>query len=84
MNPHSHWIQAIDTDTGRIIGAANWLLYKESPYTGEVKEPIVAVWWPEGEGRMYASNYLRQVEAHKERDYNRPHVYLNISFTVPS
>lgn len=74
MNPNSHWIKAIELDTGKIIGAANWLLYKESPYTGVQREPIVAVWWPEGEGRNYATHYMRQIEAHKPIQYNRPHV----------
>ncbi|PQE26549.1 hypothetical protein CJF30_00001284 [Rutstroemia sp. NJR-2017a BBW] len=78
----SHWIKVVDTETGKLIGAANWMTHESSPYT-EPRPPTVAVWWPEGDGRDYASNYMQQVEAHKPRYYDRPHVYLNISFTIP-
>jgi hypothetical protein len=69
----SHWIKVVDTETGKLIGAANWMTHESSPYI-EPRPPTVAVWWPEGDGRDYASSYMQQVEAHKARYYNRPHV----------
>jgi len=81
MNPNSHWMKVLHN--GTLIGAVNWIFNKENPYTEPEEEPVVAVWWPEGAGRDYASNYLEQIESRKSRLYNRPHAYLNISFTVP-
>ncbi|PQE07888.1 hypothetical protein CJF32_00003014 [Rutstroemia sp. NJR-2017a WRK4] len=72
LSSTSHWIKVVDTETGKLIGAANWMTHESSPYT-EPRPPIVAVWWPEGDGREYASNYMQQVEAHKPRYYDRPH-----------
>lgn len=72
-NPNSHWIKVIDSDTNQLVGASKWVFHQLSPYTGPQELPV-ATWWPEGEGRTYASNYVQQVEALKSRLYNRPHV----------
>ena len=75
MSPNSHWIKVIDTATGKLVGAANWVVHKEDPYAGkEESGPVVAFWWPEGEGRNYASKFLQQVEDAKRRLYNRAHI----------
>lgn len=82
MSPNSHWIKVIETETGRMIGAADWLIHKDNPYSSTQEKPIVAFSWPEGEGRNYASHYLRQCVAHKPKFFNRPHVceyYLDFS-----
>lgn len=71
--PGSNWLKVVDSTSGYLIGAANWILYESNPYDSP-QEPIVAVWWPEGDGRDYATNYLQQVSAHKRRFFNRPHV----------
>ena len=46
--PGSRWIKVTDTGTGKIVGAANWVINKENPF----KEPGTlpkATWWSSGE-----------------------------------
>ena len=48
----SHWIYVTDTETGQIIGATQWNVFKENPYL-EPKPPMAAYWIEEGDILSY-------------------------------
>lgn len=35
QTPASHWVKAVDDSSGKLLGAALWLLFEEDPYTGQ-------------------------------------------------
>ncbi|KAF7914237.1 uncharacterized protein EAF01_000643 [Botrytis porri] len=83
-SPNSHWMKIIEPMHGKLIGAANWIYFEGNSDTVNNANPVVALWWPEGIGREYANNFMRQIEAHKYYLHcNRPYLLLNIAFTIP-
>jgi hypothetical protein len=43
----ARWIYVTDTETGDVIGGAQWNIYKENPYATE--RPMLTLYWlPEG------------------------------------
>lgn len=80
---NSHWIKVIEPAYGFLVGAANWIYFERGADldTATNSDPIVAWWWPEGIGRDYANNFLRQVDAHKyylqcDRPYMREYDHI--------
>lgn len=65
-------------------GGSGGVLKGEGGSKGEEKEEkeILATWWPEGEGRRFATYYLTRSAAHKRKLYNRPHVCKQIIHTT--
>ncbi|KAF7937061.1 hypothetical protein BELL_0092g00120 [Botrytis elliptica] len=83
-SPNSYWMKIIEPTHGKLIGAANWIYFEGIADTVNNADPVVALWWPEGIGREYANNFIRQIEAHKYYLHcNRPYLLLNIAFTIP-
>ncbi|KAL8799331.1 MAG: hypothetical protein Q9182_005975 [Xanthomendoza sp. 2 TL-2023] len=58
-DPTSRWLKVLDTESGHVVGGAQWNIYRENPYPNGV-EHTDAYWWPEGESREFASMALRQ------------------------
>lgn len=69
----SHWFKAVDSDSGQIVGGAQWHVYQENPYVNGM-EHIEATWWPEGEGRRFASMGMDQWFGPRGKRMNKPHV----------
>ena len=46
-DPKSHWLKITDTDTGAVVGGAEWVVHETNPYEKPVPIPS-ATWWPEG------------------------------------
>ncbi|EAS30278.3 GNAT family acetyltransferase [Coccidioides immitis RS] len=82
--PESHWIKVVDLDAGgELAGAARWLVYERDPF--KEGEEVVADWWPEGSmGREFATKTLQQLDAPRGKMARRPHLYLNVAFTLPA
>ncbi|KAI4231319.1 MAG: hypothetical protein L6R40_007764 [Gallowayella cf. fulva] len=78
----SHWLKVVDSESGQVVGAAQWNIYRENPYLNGV-EHTDAFWWPEGEGRKFASMALEQWYAPRGKRMNKPHILLNICFVHP-
>ncbi|KAI9650467.1 hypothetical protein NHQ30_000483 [Ciborinia camelliae] len=78
----SHWVYVVDEGNGAIIGACQWLIFTETPWPNELPK-IVATWWPEGEGRDFATEFVRQCYAPRQQWMNRPHIALNQTSVHP-
>ena len=69
----SHWYKVVDSDSGQIIGGAQWNIYHENPYLNGVGH-TEATWWPEGEGRKFASMGMDQWFGPRGKRMNKPHI----------
>ncbi|KAI4266606.1 MAG: hypothetical protein L6R38_008649 [Xanthoria sp. 2 TBL-2021] len=79
----SHWFKVVDSDSGQIVGGAQWNIFHENPYVNGVGH-IEATWWPEGEGRKFASMGMDQWFGPRGKRMNKPHVLLAICFVYPA
>lgn len=57
-DPTSHWIKVVDNESGKIVGAAVWHVYKENLYVTVSDEECT--WYPAGEGRDMANSLMEQ------------------------
>ena len=71
-DPTSHWIKAVDDETGKIAGAAYWHVYKENPYATHSNEECT--WYPPGEGREMANSLMGQFLTPRMKYMAKPHV----------
>ena len=74
-DPTSHWFYVEDEDSGEIVGGAQWHVYEKNPFEGE-QNALEAYWWPEGEGRRFASEMLEQVYGPRRVKMTRPHMRM--------
>ncbi|KAK2867769.1 hypothetical protein FQN49_003488 [Arthroderma sp. PD_2] len=84
--PESQWLKVVDTDAdNKIVGAALWKIHQKDPFEGYKEENVVADWYPEGTMRRELANrFLRDVTAPRAKKARRPHIFLNVAFTIPS
>ena len=75
-DPASHWIKMVETDSGsgRVVGAARWVVATSNPHPSSYPPVVEAVWWPEGEQREFASLLMGQFREPWWRLMQRPHV----------
>lgn len=71
-DPTSHWIKVVNSETGKIIGAAEWHVYEENPYASQTDEGCT--WYPEGEGREMANSLMGQFMAPRMKYMAKPHL----------
>ena len=71
--PPNTWIAVRDNISGTVLGACQWRIYTQNPFPNGTPE-IEAVWWPEGEGRAFASEVVRQCYTPMTVWMTRPHV----------
>ena len=72
-NPNSHWLYVVHNQTGMVVGSGQWLIYRETPWPNGPQK-FEADWWPEGEGREFATLILTQLFTPRMHWCNRPHV----------
>ena len=72
-DPSSHWIFVRDKASETIIGGCQWRIYTENPFPNGTPH-IEAAWWPEGEGRCFASEVVRQCYTPRTKWMACPHV----------
>ncbi|KAI9643171.1 hypothetical protein NHQ30_007787 [Ciborinia camelliae] len=64
--PNSYWMKVTKPTCGKLVGAVNWLHYERCSNTATS---------PEGIGREYANNFIRQIETRKHYlHYDRPYM----------
>lgn len=73
-DPNSHWVFVRDTssDALRIIGTSQWRIYQSNPFPHGIPN-IEATWWPKGEGRDFATEFVRQCLSPRATWMSRPH-----------
>ncbi|MCJ1352748.1 MAG: hypothetical protein MMC33_002732 [Icmadophila ericetorum] len=58
-DPSSSWVAVVDDTTEKVLGAAHWNHHDSNPYEHGIPD-LTAVWWPEGEGREFATSMMAQ------------------------
>ncbi|KAL8687268.1 MAG: hypothetical protein Q9218_006507 [Villophora microphyllina] len=81
-DPTSIWLEVVDNESGKVVGAAQWNIHSSNPYPNGI-EDTDAFWWPDGEGRKFASMALEQWYAPRGQRMRKPHILLNICFVHP-
>ncbi|KAI1357839.1 acyl-CoA N-acyltransferase [Xylaria arbuscula] len=80
-DPTSYWQKVVDTDTGRIAGAALWNICETDPFAEEHEMEVT--WFPDGQARRFVEQFLDMYERPRARVGRRPQVYLFILYTHP-
>lgn len=80
-DPSSYWQKVVDSETGRVAGAALWKIHRENPFANP-GAPEVS-WFPEGGAREFVEASLQIHSAPRARVAQRPHLYLFIIYTHP-
>lgn len=44
--PGSRWIKVLDSENGRIVGAAEWIIHEQNPFQ-TAHPPLEVSWWPD-------------------------------------
>ncbi|KAF2140423.1 uncharacterized protein K452DRAFT_299766 [Aplosporella prunicola CBS 121167] len=81
-DPGSHWVKVTEKSTGKVVGASQWVVHDHNPFE-KPQEPMNAYWWPEGDGRKYASLYLNRMLELRPRIMSRPNTLIEIMFVHP-
>lgn len=68
----SHWVFVADSESGKVLSGAHWNFHETSPFVNGTPN-LVATWYPEGEGRNFASHILNQVYGPRGNRLWRPH-----------
>lgn len=72
-DPRAYWQKAVETETGKIVGGALWVLNKTDPYAQPQPEEE-AYWHPAGGQREFANKVMEQYEDTRARLARRPHI----------
>ena len=78
LDPSSHWLYVRESTTGQVLGGTQWQIYTRNPYLKGTPE-LVAEWWPEGEGRNFVTEMIRQLYKARHLWMHRPHLGLPFS-----
>ena len=62
----------VDDRTGEVLGGAHWNHHKTNPYEHGVPD-LTAYWWPEGDGREFATSLMKQCYGLRGKRMWRPH-----------
>ncbi|KAI1329334.1 hypothetical protein F5Y16DRAFT_107035 [Xylariaceae sp. FL0255] len=74
---HLHWLKVTDTETGKIVGAAQWDIRAEIDNSTEKLKPIEATSFPEGsEERVFAGKLFTSLKGFMKERMTRPHAEL--------
>lgn len=84
-HPDLHWVKVTDTDSGKIIGAAEWEIRPEVDPDGRPQVPINAYWHTEGSvEKEFAEKLLTSLKSFMKERMTRPHLgmYMRPGFTT--
>ena len=73
-DPTSDWIKVVDSESGRVAGAACWHVYQENPYATQSDEECT--WYPPGEGREMANSLMGQFLTPRMKYMAKPHICM--------
>ena len=76
-DPTSHWIKVVDDDNqSKVVGAALWHFYEESPHAKPPEHEMTCYWWPEGPKRIMADEIMGQMNGPRVERMNKPHLCI--------
>ncbi|KAJ8131210.1 hypothetical protein O1611_g2414 [Lasiodiplodia mahajangana] len=71
------WFKATGTETGKIVGAAEWEIRERIENSGGTQKPIEARWHLEGSGeKVFAGKLVTSLKGFMKERMTRPHVEL--------
>ncbi|KAI0173440.1 hypothetical protein GGR52DRAFT_543098 [Hypoxylon sp. FL1284] len=72
-----HWIKAVDTESGQVVGAAEWEIRKDTSPSDKPLKPITASWHIEGsEEKDFAGKPITHLKGFMKERMTRPHIEL--------
>ncbi|KAI0536261.1 hypothetical protein GGR58DRAFT_475765 [Xylaria digitata] len=72
-----HWFKVTDTETGKIVGAAEWEIRERIDNPGEAQKPIEAHWHLDGsEEKVFAGKLVTSLKGFMKERMTRPHIEL--------
>ncbi|KAI1078354.1 acyl-CoA N-acyltransferase [Whalleya microplaca] len=72
-----HWIKVTDSESGKIVGAAEWEIRQKVDTPGEAQKPINASWHTEGsEEKEFAGKLITSLKGFMKDRMTRPHLEL--------
>ena len=78
MDPSSHWIKVVDDENDKkVVGAALWHVYEESPFAKPPEHEMTCYWWPEGPKRVMADQVMGQMMGPRVARMNKPHLCMS-------
>lgn len=80
-DPSSNWRKVVDTESGRIAGAALWNIHVENPFA--TPDNMEVTWFPPGGAREFVETMISEYDAPRAQAAQKPHVYLFVLFTHP-
>ncbi|KAF6818931.1 GNAT family protein [Colletotrichum sojae] len=81
-DPTSTWLKVVDEETGDIAAGGKWCIHEKGRNPYDKVDKVEATWFPEGEPREVATMLMNDFLGSAAKNVNRPHVFLNILFTV--
>ncbi|KAI9698071.1 MAG: hypothetical protein M1820_007579 [Bogoriella megaspora] len=80
----SQWIFVRDPAVKplRVLGACQWRIYEQNPFSNGMPD-VTATWWPKGEERDFATEFVRQCIAPRVKWMARPHSELSWCVVLP-
>ena len=71
-DPSSYWQKVVDTETGKIVGGAQWSIHHNNPFA----EPhdIEITWFSDKGSRKFAEEFLRQYDTPRALVGQKPQV----------
>jgi len=82
-NSVSHWLKVVDSETGIVVGAAQWYVHEKDPFAGPEDHRVDAIWWPEGDQRKLVNMLFEQFLGPRELTMRRPCLLLQICCVRP-
>lgn len=71
-DPSSNWRKVVDTESGKVAGAALWKIYNENPFA--VPDDLEVTWFPAGGARDFVEHMITDYDAPRAQAAQKPHV----------
>ncbi|TVY64368.1 hypothetical protein LSUE1_G007924 [Lachnellula suecica] len=73
QDPTSKWLKVVDTETGRIAGAAIWKIHTENPFANRTHEEVT--WFTDDGSRAFVEKAFELHSVPRARAAQRAHLY---------
>jgi hypothetical protein len=80
-DPTSYWHKVVDTESGKIVGAALWKICATNPF--EHEDHSEAYWFPEGGRRNFVTKALERFDAPRAKVASKPQLCNSFSSQFP-
>lgn len=71
-DPSSNWRKVVDTESGRIAGAALWNIHHENPFAAP--DNLEVTWFPTGGAREFVEQMITEYDAPRAQAAQKPHI----------